>query len=94
MTDQEITMLSKLLIGVLNAQNAIITAIDRNGAATRFNDFIPALQGAAHVTRQDIEPTLEDLPSRILLQLQGAPTLDGVRPRDEWIHEELTRLLS
>ena len=74
MTEQEITTLSKLLVGVLNSQNAIINALDSAGAANRMGHFIPALESAAHFHQPGADPTLEDLPSRILLQLQGAWT--------------------
>jgi hypothetical protein len=92
MTDEQIQVLAQLLVGILKSQNAIIRAVDKSGAATRLNHFIPALQTAANLKNPQAQPTLEDLPSRILLHLQAAPRAGG-QPLDEWIHAELTRLL-
>lgn len=98
--------LAELIVGFAKSQNAIIDAlvhhlgkgginqdggVNRDGANFRGRSVIPTLQSYAHIENRSAPPTLQDLPSRVLLQLQGSPR-DGAMPVQEWLAQELERL--
>ncbi len=90
--------LAELLVGVARSQEAVIKALVHHfgtGAGNRFlgDSLIPTLQGDAHVRQHEALPTLVDLPSRLLLQLQGTARI-GSPPIEEWVAQELDRLLA
>ena len=62
--------LAELLSGIARAQFAIMTGIESAMAGTRSQHIIPALQNAAHL-RDHPQPTLTDLPVRVLLSYQS-----------------------
>ena len=68
--------LSDLLIGVARAQNALIDAIDRANPGFRNTHAVPILNVAANMRAGD--PRTIDLPSRLLLRLQGRVAIDPV----------------
>ncbi|UVE64767.1 hypothetical protein L2Y90_13005 [Burkholderia pyrrocinia] len=87
--------LADLLVGIARSQKAIIDAVTQhlghaNGRAFLGGAVIPALQGAAAIANHG-QPTFHDLPSRILLQIQGAPR-PGAPRLEEWVTQELNRL--
>jgi len=61
--------LADILIGVARAQNALIDAIDHANPGFRNTHAVPILNVAANMRAGD--PRTIDLPSRILLRLQG-----------------------
>ena len=71
--------LADLLIGVAKAQSAVIDARDRANPGFRNSHAVPILQVAANMRAG--EPRLIDLPSRVLLRMQGRVALgnDAVR---------------
>jgi hypothetical protein len=79
--------LADLLIGIARAQAAVIHGIDNAMAGTKTQYIVPALQNAAHL-RDHPDPTLVDLPVRVLLTSQGR-----VPPDPALIVRELERLL-
>jgi hypothetical protein len=81
-TDQ----LAELLAGVARSQNAIIDAVERANGGWRNNHLLPLLSIAANM--RSGEPRLLDLPSRVLLRLQGRAALDTAS-----IKADLERLL-
>lgn len=80
--------LAELLSGIARAQNAVINGLESAMAGTRTQHVLPMLQNAAHL-RDHPEPTLTDLPVRILLTYQGR-----VAPDIESVARDLERLLS
>ncbi|VWB67956.1 hypothetical protein [Burkholderia lata] len=88
--------LAELLVGIARSQKAIIDAVtqhlgQQNGLAFQGNAVIPTLQGAANILNDPrAQPTLHDLPSRILLHAQTGPN-PGFR-LEEWVAQELNRL--
>ncbi|HEX5611822.1 MAG TPA: hypothetical protein VFX67_04165 [Burkholderiales bacterium] len=79
--------LADLLIGIARAQAAVIQGVDNAMAGTKTQYIVPALQNAAHL-RDHPDPTLVDLPVRILLTSQGR-----VPPDPAMVVRELQRLL-
>ncbi len=65
--------LAELLIGIARAQAAIVQAMENEMPAFRSSRAVPALQNIAHL-RDHPQPTLMDLPSRILLTTMGVRT--------------------
>ena len=61
--------LADLLIGIARAQNAIVDAVERAEPGFRSQHLLPVLTVAANMRTGD--PRAIDLPSRILLRLQG-----------------------
>jgi hypothetical protein len=89
--------LAELLVGIAKSQQAVIDAIAQHlgqqGPAFRMGSLIPSLQAAANIRgNPPPQPTLQDLPSRVLLQIQGVRR-PGVPPLEEWIANELGRIL-
>ena len=80
--------LADLLIGIARAQAAVIQGVDNAMAGTKTQYIVPALQNAAHL-RDHPDPTLVDLPVRILLTSQGR-----VPPDPAVVVRELERLLA
>jgi hypothetical protein len=66
--------LADLLIGIARAQNAVIDAIDRAQPGFRSTHAVPVLNVAANMRAGD--PRMIDLPSRVLLRLQGRVAVD------------------
>jgi len=62
--------LAELLIGIARAQAALVQAIENETAGFRSSRALPALQNVAHL-RDHPEPTLADLPVRILIASLG-----------------------
>jgi hypothetical protein len=74
--------LAELLIGIARAQSAVIQGLESAMAGVKTTHILPNLQNAAHL-RDHPEPTLVDLPVRILLANQGrVPPDPAVIARD------------
>jgi hypothetical protein len=67
--------LAELLLGIARAQAGIIQGLENEMAGVRSGRIIPALQNVAHL-RDHPNPTLTDLPSRILLGTLGRAVPD------------------
>lgn len=80
--------LAELLIGIARAQSAVIQGIESAMAGTKTQHILPNLQNVAHL-RDHPEPTLIDLPVRILLTSQGR-----VPPDPAVVARDLERLFS
>jgi hypothetical protein len=80
--------LAELLIGVARAQNAVIQGVESAMAGVKTQHILPMLQNAAHL-RDHPQPTLVDLPVRILLTTQGR-----VPPDPATVAADLERLLA
>ncbi len=65
--------LAELLMGIARAQAAIVQGIENEMTGFRSGRAMPALQNVAHM-RDHPEPTLTDLPTRILLTTLGGRT--------------------
>ena len=79
--------LAELLMGIARAQAAIVQGIENEMAGFRSGRAVPALQNVAHL-RDHPEPTLVDLPIRILLTTMGV----RVGPDTAGIVKDLERL--
>jgi hypothetical protein len=62
--------LAELLIGIARAQAAIVQAIENEFAGFRTGRAVPAVQNVARLRGQP-QPTLTDLPVRVLLNSMG-----------------------
>lgn len=80
--------LAELLNGIARAQAAVLQGIEVGNPGTRSNYVVPAIQNAAHL-RDHPDPTLTDLPVRMLLAHMGR-----VGPDIELVARELERLFS
>jgi len=71
--------LAELLLGMARAQAAIIQGLENEMAGVRSARIIPALQNVSHL-RDHPNPTLTDLPSRVLLSTLGraVPDISGL----------------
>ena len=71
--------LAELLLGIARAQAAIIQGLESEMAGVRSGRIVPALQNVAHM-RDHPNPTLTDLPVRVLLGTLGraVPDMAGV----------------
>jgi hypothetical protein len=71
--------LAELLLGIARAQTAIIQGLENEMAGVRSGRIVPALQNVAHM-RDHPQPTLTDLPVRVLLGTLGraVPDLAGI----------------
>ncbi len=67
--------LAELLLGIARAQAAIIQGMENEMPGVRSSRIIPALQNVAHL-RDHPNPTLTDLPSRVLLGTLGRAVPD------------------
>ena len=81
--------LAELLTGIGRAQAAVIQGLENEMAGIRGSRVIPAVQSAGHL-RDHPDPTLVDLPVRILLSSMGRA--GGADPAS--IARELERLFS
>jgi hypothetical protein len=77
--------LADLLIGIAKAQTAVIDAMERANPGFRNTHAVPLLQVAANMRAGD--PRLIDLPSRVLMRMQGRVALDN-----ESVRADLERL--
>src|SRR5688572_8971193 len=73
MTSQQ---LAELLLGIARAQAGIIQGLESEMAGVRSGRIIPALQNVAHL-RDHPQPTLTDLPVRVLLATLGRQVPDA-----------------
>lgn len=62
--------LAELLSGIARAQAAIVNGLENEFAGVRSGRVVPALQNVAHL-RDHPDPTLTDLPVRVLLSYMG-----------------------
>ena len=79
--------LAELLLGIARAQAGMIQGLENEMAGVRSGRIIPALQNVAHL-RDHPNPTLTDLPVRVLLG-----TLGRAVPDVAGIVKDLERLL-
>ena len=80
--------LAELLIGIARAQAAVVNGLESEFAGIRSSRVLPSLQNAAHL-RDHPDPTLVDLPVRVLLASFGRAGPDASA-----ITRELERLFS
>ena len=80
--------LAELLSGIARAQAALIQGIESVMPGTRSTHIVPAMQNAAHL-RDHPDPTLVDLPVRIVLSYMGRVGPDAAN-----IARDLERALS
>lgn len=64
------SQLAELLSGIARAQSAVMNGIESAMAGAKSQHILPALQNAAHM-RDHPQPTLVDLPVRVLLSYQS-----------------------
>jgi hypothetical protein len=62
--------LAELLTGIARAQAAVVTGLESELAGVRSGRVVPAVQNVAHL-RDHPQPTLVDLPVRLLLASMG-----------------------
>src|SRR5260221_7034812 len=79
--------LAELLLGIARAQAGMIQGLENELAGIRSGRIIPALQNVAHL-RDHPNPTLTDLPSRVLLGTLGRAVPDAAA-----VVRDLERLL-
>ena len=79
--------LAELLAGIARAQAAMVQGLENELAGVRSSRVIPAVQNAAHL-RDHPDPTLVDLPVRILLGSMGR-----IPPDPAVIAKDLERLI-
>jgi hypothetical protein len=80
--------LAELLNGIARAQAAVVQGLEVGTPGTRSNYVVPAIQNAAHL-RDHPEPSLTDLPVRMLLSHMGR-----VGPDTAVVARDLERLFS
>lgn len=78
--------LAELLVGIGRAQAAMVQGLESEMAGIRSGRVVPAVQNAAHL-RDHPQPTLVDLPVRILLGSMGR-----VGPDPAVVAKDLERL--
>lgn len=79
--------LADLIIGIARAQNALIDAMERSSPGFRSTHAVPILNVAANMRAGD--PRMIDLPSRVLLRLQGRVAIDA-----QAVKADIERLVS
>jgi len=67
--------LAELLLGIARAQAAMVHGLENEFAGVRSGRIMPALQNVAHM-RDHPQPTLTDLPVRVLLSTLGRQVPD------------------
>ena len=67
--------LAELLLGIARAQAAMVHGLENEFAGMRSGRIMPALQNVAHM-RDHPQPTLTDLPVRVLLSTLGRQVPD------------------
>ena len=80
--------LAELLLGIARAQAAMVQGLENEMAGVRSGRIIPALQNVAHL-RDHPQPTLTDLPVRVLLGTLGRQVPDAAG-----VVRDLERLLA
>lgn len=80
--------LAELLVGVARAQAAMVQGLENELAGVRSGRIVPAVQNAAHL-RDHPDPTLVDLPVRVLLT-----SMARVPPDPTLIAKDLERLIN
>jgi hypothetical protein len=80
--------LAELLTGIARAQAAVVTGLESELAGVKSGRVVPAVQNAAHL-RDHPQPTLVDLPVRLLLASMGR-----VGPDPLVVAKDLERLCS
>ncbi len=80
--------LAELLTGIARAQAAMVQGLENELAGVRSGRIVPAVQNAAHL-RDHPEPTLVDLPVRVLLASMGR-----VGPDPTAVAKDLERLIN
>jgi len=70
--------LAQLLLGIARSQNAIIEALENSKAGFRSTHFRPSIETASRI-RSNMQETLADYPSRLLLQMLGRTAPDSDR---------------
>jgi len=80
--------LAELLTGIARAQAAVVTGLESELAGVKSGRVIPAVQNVAHL-RDHPQPTLVDLPVRLLLASMGR-----VGPDPAVVAKDLERLFS
>ena len=82
------TQLAELLMGICRAQAALVQGLENELAGVRSGRIVPAVQNAAHL-RDHPDPTLVDLPVRVLLT-----SLGRIPPDPATIARDLERLIN
>lgn len=82
------TQLAELLAGIGRAQAAMVQGLENEMAGVRSGRIVPALQNVAHL-RDHPQPTLVDLPVRVLLN-----SLGRIPPDPANIARDLERLIN
>jgi hypothetical protein len=67
--------LAELLLGIARAQAAMVQGLENEMAGVKSGRIVPALQNVAHM-RDHPQPTLTDLPVRVLLATLGRQVPD------------------
>ena len=80
--------LAELVIGIDRAQAAVVNGLENELAGIRSGRVVPSLQNAAHL-RDHPDPTLVDLPVRVLLASFGRTGPDAAA-----VARDLERLFS
>ena len=68
--------LAELLLGIARAQAGLVQGLENEFAGVRSGRVVPALQNVAHL-RDHPQPTLTDLPVRVLLATLGRQVPDA-----------------
>jgi hypothetical protein len=71
--------LAELLSGIARAQAAVVLGLETAAPGTRGNYVLPAVQNVSHL-RDHPNPTLVDIPVRVLLSYMGrmGPDIDAI----------------
>jgi hypothetical protein len=80
--------LAELLTGIARAQAAVVNGLESEFAGVRSGRVVPAVQNVAHL-RDHPQPTLVDLPVRLLLASMGR-----IGPDPAVVAKDLERLCS
>ena len=80
--------LAELLTGIARAQAAVVNGLESELAGVRSGRVVPAVQNVAHL-RDHPQPTLVDLPVRLLLASMGR-----VGPDPAVVAKDLERLFA
>ncbi len=78
MSDITTQQLAQLLLGIARSQNAIIEALENSKAGFKSTHFRPSIETASRI-RSNMQETLADYPSRLLLQMMGRTAPDSDR---------------
>jgi len=78
MSDITSQQLAQLLLGIARSQHAIIEALENSKAGFKSTHFRPSIETASRI-RSNMQETLADYPSRLLLQMLGRTAPDSDR---------------